>query len=377
MISSTLFYTDYVGNASAVTPYPVEFEFLAETDIVVQKSPTGTDTWTTLATNLYTVTRDEDTRLGSVTTSPAISAAYDVRIKRSTPIVQPTAYPESGAFPAESHETALDRLTMIVQEIAGGDGGGALVAPVALRDVVRWEASTDRGGVVPARRGQLGVQMADATLWMAQSTGAGDWTEISGGSGGSTLATFANSTARTGATPLSIGQLGIQLDTVVLYTAASVTIGDWVPISQTNTTMTWADDAARASADPLFIGQLGVQLDDLTLWVSNDLAPGDWELVVTTPSVAAIATHTITGTAIDASLSNSYFKSLTANDAFTFSNFTDARQITCVFANADTYTPTWPAGVVVDWPGTKSIHIVTFINCLGDIYSSTVERDPS
>ncbi len=431
-ITSTIYVVQYAGNNSIVTPYQIPFQFMDTTDMVVETLVSGgedPEDRVTLDLSAYTVTQLTN-RTGSLVTDAAVPLTSAVFIRRATPLLQETDYVEGGPFPAQSMEDALDRLTMIAQEISGGNGGGTIVQPEALRDVVRWEASTDRGGVVPFRRGQIGVQMEDATLWMANSTAAGDWTAIAGGGGGGGLAVrvFANSTARTGATPAGIGQLGIQLDSVVLYSAASVTIGDWTPISQANTVAVWADSAARAAVDPLYIGQLGVQLSDRSLWISDDLAPGDWAVfsiaandsaeaagiaiwtddaaraakvpdfinqlgIQTTGRTMWLSSGTsagnwvafaiggnaagspslvISGTVIDWTLARWRFKSLSANDAFTFTNEADG---ICLVLDltANGFTPTWPGGLVVDWDDTAR-NVVTLININGVITSSTVSR---
>lgn len=371
-ITSTIYQVEYFGNLSIVTPYQVPFQFLEGSHLVVEVLAAGGTVPVTLDLADFTVTQDSD-RTGSLVTVAAIPIDSTVTVSRSTPLLQPTEYPESGPFPAQSHETALDRLTMIAQEISGGDGGGLIIPPESLRDVVRWEASTDRPGVVPYRRGQLGVQMADNTLWMAESTTQGDWTAIIGSGGGSAQAVFANATARTSTTPNFLGQLGLQLDTARAYSAASLVIGDWVPISQSQTTAIWADAAARATADPDFKGQLGVQLDDLSLWVANDLAPGDWTLVNSgslypRPSVAISAVQ------IDWNASRTFYKTLSANHAFTFTNGADGMSILVKLTNAGLFTPTWPAGVTVDWNTANGTSWVTFANVNGEITSSTVFR---
>ena len=64
----------------------------------------------------YTVSGGNDAT-GTVTFGTAPAAAAVVKIGRSTSAQQVTAYANAGAFPARSHEQALDRLTMLAQEI--------------------------------------------------------------------------------------------------------------------------------------------------------------------------------------------------------------------------------------------------------------------
>jgi hypothetical protein len=101
--------------------FAFSFPILAETDLLVQiKDTNGTVTSKTITTH-YTVsgtgnrTGLTDYTSGTVTfTAGNIPAATDtVIIKRNIPGTQETDYTEKGAFPAETHERALDKLTML------------------------------------------------------------------------------------------------------------------------------------------------------------------------------------------------------------------------------------------------------------------------
>jgi hypothetical protein len=61
------------------------------------------------------------------------------------------------------------------------------------------------------------------------------------------------------------------------------------------------------------------------------------------------ATSTISASAIDWSLSNSFYKTLAANTTFTFSNAQDGQVITiCLLNTTSNYTVTWPT---IKWTG--------------------------
>jgi hypothetical protein len=89
-----------------------------------------------------------------------------------------------GPFPSKTAETALDRLELQTQElntrilslegedtgVPAGTGSGAATAT--------WLNAAARAAVVPAMVGQLGVERATQTIWIAQSTTAGDWEEF-------------------------------------------------------------------------------------------------------------------------------------------------------------------------------------------------------
>jgi len=84
----------------------------------------------------YTVNRDVSDVGGTVdfNTPPATGAL--VSLVRSIPVTQETDYVEYDAFPAESHEDALDKLTMIIQDLQGIIGGDP-TAPSDLSLVVQ------------------------------------------------------------------------------------------------------------------------------------------------------------------------------------------------------------------------------------------------
>lgn len=121
MIESETSSVSYSGNNSTATGYVIPFPFLDPSHVVVTATTSAGVASTLTYGSGYTVagTLAGDGGIytgGSLTTASAIPASSTVRIKRVTPVVQPTDYPETGPFPAASHEQALDRLTLIAQE---------------------------------------------------------------------------------------------------------------------------------------------------------------------------------------------------------------------------------------------------------------------
>lgn len=101
--------------------FAFSFPILTATDLLVQiKDTNGTVTSKTITTH-YTVsgtgnrTGFTDYTSGTVTfTAGNIPASTDtIIIKRNVSATQETDYTEKGAFPAETHERALDKLTML------------------------------------------------------------------------------------------------------------------------------------------------------------------------------------------------------------------------------------------------------------------------
>lgn len=116
-ISTTDSRISYNGNG-VTTVFSFPYRFLANGDlVVVSVSSAGVETTKTLTTD-YTVTGAGNDAGGSVTMLVAPVSGTRLIIYRNTAITQETDYISGDPFPAETHERALDRLTMIAQEIA-------------------------------------------------------------------------------------------------------------------------------------------------------------------------------------------------------------------------------------------------------------------
>lgn len=115
-IASTTNKITYSGDGGT-TEFAVPFRFLDQEDIVVTLTDAdGTATVQTLTTE-YTVSGAGEASGGTVTMVSAPGATDSLTIKNDPPQTQETDYQENDAFPAESHETALDKLTLICQSL--------------------------------------------------------------------------------------------------------------------------------------------------------------------------------------------------------------------------------------------------------------------
>ena len=175
----------FVGNGSAVTGYPITFPFLdvAHVKVGVQDEEGNI------------VDLDEDAYV--VTSSPsefktveAVADTVNLVAYRQVPLTQPHVFPLAGALSPAQFEQALDRLTMIAQQLARAvDGNGVYVSGEgdgALRDTYVWADATERGTIKPRRRGQLGVQLDDESIWRSDSASVGDWILAAIGTAGAT-----------------------------------------------------------------------------------------------------------------------------------------------------------------------------------------------
>ncbi|MFZ5704906.1 MAG: hypothetical protein ACOY5R_06525 [Pseudomonadota bacterium] len=109
-LTSTISYTE-----SADPTYPVPFRFLANVDLRVVRIEDGEESILVLGTD-YSVAGANAIGGGSITRLRDAHVGATLIISRRTVPVQPTDYVANDRFPAESHERALDRLTLIAQE---------------------------------------------------------------------------------------------------------------------------------------------------------------------------------------------------------------------------------------------------------------------
>jgi len=132
-ISTTTSRISYNGNG-VTTEFSFPYRFLTNGDLVVLSvSSTGVETTKTLTTD-YTLTGAGDDAGGSVTMLVAPASGTRLVIYRDTEVVQETDYTSGDAFPAESHERALDRLTMILQEKTPGAAGATRAIQIPIGD---------------------------------------------------------------------------------------------------------------------------------------------------------------------------------------------------------------------------------------------------
>lgn len=155
----------YAGNGATVS-FPVTFRYIEASHLVVTFT-VGSLVTTRVQGSDYVVTPN-----GNVQFFVAPPTGTTVSIERTVPITQEIDYVENDPFPAQSHEDALDKLTMICQQLSDGlantiqrvpDGAGGFV----------WDALGSR-----IIRVGTGLQTSDAANVGQAGTGGG------GGGGG-------------------------------------------------------------------------------------------------------------------------------------------------------------------------------------------------
>ena len=142
----------YSGNNSNAVAYPVPFPFANSADLVVLVTAANGASTTLVLNSGYTVTGAGNAAGGSVTTSAAYDNTNTVTIFREVTANQLTSYADNDAFPASSHEKALDKLTYLCQQLA--------------RKVkLSFRLTEDSADFTPIRMGQAG--------YVLQSNGPG------------------------------------------------------------------------------------------------------------------------------------------------------------------------------------------------------------
>lgn len=171
--------TQYAGNNSTATAYPIAFPIVSMDHVAVTvQSPAGA-TPLVLGPGQFSV-HDRGAGLYDVTTAAAWPATALVTVFRSIPFDQPFEFPEGSLFRTSEIERAFDRVVMQMHQLwrlyTGGAGGTILPgAGTTVRSLAVWSDAAAQSSVMPAYHGQIGTRLSDDTLWIAQSTSAGDW----------------------------------------------------------------------------------------------------------------------------------------------------------------------------------------------------------
>lgn len=115
-VSSQTNSVTYAGDG-ATTEFAVPYYFLADEHLTVISILVATGEEVVLVLNSeYTVTGEGNPAGGEVTTVVPPAIGRNLEIRRVVPLTQETDYVSNDAFPAESHERALDKLTMVDQQ---------------------------------------------------------------------------------------------------------------------------------------------------------------------------------------------------------------------------------------------------------------------
>ena len=195
-LATTVNKVQYTANGST-TAFSFPYKFNTNGDLTVTETnlSTGVDTIKTLTTD-YTVTGAGNAGGGTVTFVTAPVNARRITIERLVALTQETDYQPDDDFPAEVHEAALDKLTMISQQLNAASAR-TLKAPVAdsiTLGTLPLDTVRANKALVFDATGQVGVSV-DNYVDQATAAAASAAAASSSASAASTSATNAASSA--------------------------------------------------------------------------------------------------------------------------------------------------------------------------------------
>ncbi|HDR9337721.1 hypothetical protein [Burkholderia multivorans] len=154
----------------STTVFSIPFYFISDDSIVADKIDSNGGLTTLINGTDYTVSGAGNESGGALTTIGTISRGFSLRIRREVPVTQETQYQQNSPFPSKSVEQALDKLTMIAQQLNA-----------VSKNAIRYPLGEyNRDGTLPSANARalnlLGFDDSGAQTMMPMpaSVGAGD-----------------------------------------------------------------------------------------------------------------------------------------------------------------------------------------------------------
>ena len=144
-IASPVSSASFQGNGVTLS-FPLPFRFVSTADVTVVLRDAGGGESLLTETTDYTLSGAGEASGGVCVLAGPPLTGQTLVCTRDPRIVQETDYQENDAFPAESHEAALDLLTMICQALDERLGRGALAARVLRPAPARAGRARGRAG---------------------------------------------------------------------------------------------------------------------------------------------------------------------------------------------------------------------------------------
>lgn len=137
MLSNTIVSTTYQGDGSTTT-FAIQCDIISNDQVVVTSYDSSTGVTETLVEGTdYNITGgDPGTNVEFVV---APSATQDITVKRSTAKTQSVDYQDTAAFPIDDHETQMDKMVMMIQEIANDVADIEVTVPTGSGALVRLD----------------------------------------------------------------------------------------------------------------------------------------------------------------------------------------------------------------------------------------------
>jgi hypothetical protein len=179
----------YFGDGSNVN-FTVPYPLLDETHLDVYLTDRGDDTETAqVLTTDYTVEIESDNQSATVTFNTAPTSTDLVTIIRTVPITQLVDYIQNDPFPAETNEQALDKLTMICQQLEELFNRCTTLAITSTSSQPTITTGSGVAGVTNVFPAKLAAPTNGVSTFAEQEPlAAGGWQALSGGLTGSARA---------------------------------------------------------------------------------------------------------------------------------------------------------------------------------------------
>jgi hypothetical protein len=145
----------YAGSGSA-GPFPITFPILAKEDVAVTRTST-TDVDTVMTLDAGSDGFSVDTALENITLTEALAPGEQLTIERDLTLTQTTDYVANDPFPSEVHERALDKLTMITQQVQDGIDRSVKVSSTTSISIIPELTGTPTDGELLSWSGTTGA----------------------------------------------------------------------------------------------------------------------------------------------------------------------------------------------------------------------------
>lgn len=248
-VASTISRVDYAGNG-ITTAFSVPFYFLANTHLIVYRTQISTGITTTLAlTTDYTVSGAGTPSGGTLTCVIAPTSDQRLSILRNVPLTQEVDYQTNDPFPAATHEAALDKLTMEVQQVNEALGRSVTISP-ASTGVSTVLPSPAAGTVVGWDATGTSLTNVDPTLWAGILASEYTYSQTFNGTGAQTAFTLSSAPGAISNTDVYVG--GVHQTPTLAYTlsGSTVTFTSAPPSGTNNIQIKWNTVMGQAAVQP-------------------------------------------------------------------------------------------------------------------------------
>jgi len=236
-VSASTSRADYTGNG-VTTAFTVPFYFLDNTHLIVYRTQLSTGVVTTLAlTTDYTVTGAGVSSGGTVTCLVAPTSDQRISILRNISLDQLTHYVDNDPFPASSHENALDKLTMIAQQLTEAINRAVTAAPNATGSMALPSATASQ--LIGWNASATGLTNVDPNSLLTVAGSSGFSKQLFSGDGVTVNFTLSANPGSTANMDVSVGGVQQRGDTDFTVSGTTLTFVSAPPSGSNNIYVRW------------------------------------------------------------------------------------------------------------------------------------------